>query len=110
MPTSPAFNASQKIDDADFQRQLDEARDIPFTEELRLLIGGVLAGEGTNRVEARTVMNVAKENALRKARKKLVAALDRQYQDMVDKHYILGSASMEVQDFVDSAGGLKVQA
>src|SRR5438132_126942 len=97
------FDAGMKIDEADFQRQIEQAGNVPFTEELRLVVRG---GYG---LEARGAMNEAKQNALRKARKKLIAAVWAEHRKITDQHVFPIAVNQSVNTWVDE-GPLKVKA
>lgn len=96
------FDSSQKIDQDDFERQLDAAKSVSVTEELR---------EITTGDEVAAKMREAKVNALLRARKKLAQSIDAEYQKRVSSHspFIFAGVSRDLNSYLDE-GTIKVQA
>jgi hypothetical protein len=63
------------LDEADYRRRLDAAAEISTGEEATLLVKGIFSGDAFGPLNSRKAMDVAKQNALRKARKEMMQAI-----------------------------------
>jgi hypothetical protein len=64
------------FDEADYRQRLDQVADeISTGEEVRLIVKGLVTGEGAGPLNARKAMSEAKTNALRQARREMIRAI-----------------------------------
>jgi hypothetical protein len=63
------------FDEDDYRRRLDEAGEISTADEASLLLKGALTGTGFAPLNARQDIQLAKQDALRHARKEMLRAI-----------------------------------
>jgi hypothetical protein len=63
------------FDEADYRRRLDAAAELSTSEEATLLVKSIFSGDAFGPLNARKAMDIAKQNALRKARKEMMQAI-----------------------------------
>jgi hypothetical protein len=63
------------FDEDDYRRRLDEAGEISTADEAGLLLKGALTGTGFAPLNARQDIQLAKQDALRRARKEMLRAI-----------------------------------
>lgn len=63
------------FDEADYRARLDQAAEISTPDEARLVIKGIFSGDSFGLLNAQKQMNIAKQNALRQARKQMMQAI-----------------------------------
>jgi hypothetical protein len=63
------------LDEADYRRRLDAAAELSTGEEATLLVKGIFSGDSFGPLNARKAMDIAKQDALRKARRDMLKAI-----------------------------------
>jgi hypothetical protein len=84
------------FDEDDYRRRLDEAGEISTADEAGLLLKGALTGTGFAPLNARQDIQLAKQDALRRARKEMLRAI-REEDDRVRNGAII---PIDVQEIV----------
>jgi hypothetical protein len=84
------------FDEDDYRRRLDEAGEISTADEAGLLLKGALTGTGFAPLNARQDIQLAKQDALRRARKEMLRAI-RDEDDRVRNDAII---PIDVQEIV----------
>jgi hypothetical protein len=84
------------FDEDDYRRRLDEAGEISTADEASLLLKGALTGTGFAPLNARQDIQLAKQDALRRARKEMLRAI-REEDDRVRNDAII---PIDVQEIV----------
>jgi hypothetical protein len=84
------------FDEDDYRRRLDEAGEISTADEASLLLKGALTGTGFAPLNARQDIQLAKQDALRRARKEMLRAI-RDEDDRVRNDAII---PIDVQEIV----------
>ena len=84
------------FDENDYRRRLDEAGEISTADEAGLLLKGALTGTGFAPLNARQDIQLAKQDALRRARKEMLRAI-REEDDRVRNGAII---PIDVQEIV----------
>jgi hypothetical protein len=84
------------FDEDDYRRRLDEAGEISTADEASLLLKGALTGTGFAPLNARQDIQLAKQDALRRARKEMLRAI-REEDDRVRNGAII---PIDVQEIV----------
>jgi hypothetical protein len=93
------------LDEADYRRRMDQAMEISTGEEADLLLKGIFTGDSFGPLNARKAIGIAKQEALRKARKEMLHAI-RAEDDRIRTSAVI---PIDVQEIVTGSGDELVQ-
>jgi len=93
------------LDEADYRRRADAAIEISTGEEAGLLLKGIFTGDSFGPLNARLAIGIAKQEALRKARKEMLKAI-RAEDDRIRNGAII---PIDVQEIVTGSSDELVQ-